>query len=135
MFIRALMVLGTKDKAGNGPITPGFVAEVADDIGRSFVKRGLAVEVSIPEATDVIPDAPVREMGENPSEGGNARKAPENAQKADDLESKSYNELKAIAKGMGIDAGRIKSKSGMIQAIQAADDAPPAFDAQEVIDE
>ena len=56
-----------------------------------------------------------------------------------DLESMSFNDLKAIAKDIGIDAGKIKSKAGLIQAITEVEvEAPaeelPAFDAEDVVD-
>ena len=56
-----------------------------------------------------------------------------------DLESMSFNDLKALAKDMGIDAGKIKSKAGLIQAITEVEvEAPaeelPAFDAEDVVD-
>ena len=56
-----------------------------------------------------------------------------------DLESMSFNDLKALAKDIGIDAGKIKSKAGLIQAITEVEvEAPaeelPAFDAEDVVD-
>ena len=56
-----------------------------------------------------------------------------------DLESMSFNDLKALAKDIGIDAGKIKSKAGLIQAITEVEvESPaeelPAFDAEDVVD-
>ena len=56
-----------------------------------------------------------------------------------DLESMSFNDLKALAKDMGIDAGKIKSKAALIKAISEVEvEAPaeelPAFDAEDVVD-
>ena len=56
-----------------------------------------------------------------------------------DLESMSFSDLKALAKDMGIDAGKIKSKAGLIQAITEVEvETPaeelPAFDAEDVVD-
>jgi hypothetical protein len=56
-----------------------------------------------------------------------------------DLESMSFSDLKVLAKDMGIDTGKIKSKAAMIQAISevevtASAEELPDLDAQDVID-
>ena len=50
------------------------------------------------------------------------------------LEEMSFNDLKALAQENGIDITGIRSKSGLIEAITAGADAPPSFDAQDVVD-
>ena len=55
-------------------------------------------------------------VGVNPPDAQNAPEGP-NLAKETNLEEMSYAELKTIAKGMGIEAGKIKSKTGMIEAI------------------
>lgn len=50
------------------------------------------------------------------------------------LEEMSFNDLKALAQENGIDITGIRSKSGLIEAITSGADAPPAFDAQDVVD-
>lgn len=51
------------------------------------------------------------------------------------LEDMSFDDLKALAQEKGIDIKGIRSKAGVIEAINArADEAPPAFDAQDVVD-
>ena len=57
-----------------------------------------------------------------------------------DLESMTFAELKALAQGMGIETGKIKSKAAMIEAITAveveapAEDDLPELSAQDVVD-
>jgi len=94
--------------------------------------------------------ASVSNPGENPSKDGNAQNGPENAGNgkiaghldAEQLQDMTFTELKALAKDMGIETGKIKSKAGMIEAITAVEvyadeleEAPPVFDAQDVIEE
>ena len=151
MFIRAKSVLGIRNKDGVGPIYPGCTAEVDDELGAKFVADGFAVEIAHPGAVASSKAAPVPSPGENPSNGETAQNGPENAGNGqiaghldrDQLQEMSYTDLKALAKDMGIETGKIKSKAGMIEAICAvevyadADDpeeAPPVFDAQDVID-
>ena len=64
----------------------------------------------------------------------------------EDLEEMTYTQLKELAKDMGIETGKIKSKAAMIEAICSeevytdADDVvetgeePPTFEAQEVVE-
>ena len=142
MFIRAYCVLGIKTVDGRSPVYPGSVAEVNED--------GCAVEVGAGASVRTGKAAPVSNPGENPSKDGNAQNGPQNAGNgqiaghldAEQLQEMTFTELKALAKDMGIETGKIKSKAGMIEAITAvevyADDleeAPPVFDAQDVIEE
>ena len=60
-------------------------------------------------------------------------KAPEAENEGTRLEDMSFNELKALAKENGVDVSGIRSKSGLIEAINAAEEAP-SFDAQDVVD-
>lgn len=58
------------------------------------------------------------------------------------LEEMTFTQLKEIAKGLGIDVGKIKSKAAMIEAISAEaeegipadDDQAPDLNAQDVVD-
>ena len=58
------------------------------------------------------------------------------------LEEMTFTQLKEIAKGLGIDTGKIKSKAAMIEAISAEaeegipadDDQAPDLNAQDVVD-
>ena len=135
MFIRAKCVLGIKTKDGRSPIYPGSVAEVADRDGKLMVERGVAEETIRPAAVGSIRQAPTQVPSENPPATPNAQNEPSEGEN-DDLESMTFTELKALAKEMGIETGKIKSKAGMIQAIHeaAADDQPPVFEAQEVVE-
>lgn len=60
-------------------------------------------------------------------------KAPEAKNEGVSLEEMSFNELKALAQENGVDISGIRSKSGLIEAINAAEEAP-SFDAQDVVD-
>lgn len=60
-------------------------------------------------------------------------KAPEAENDGTRLEDMSFNELKALAQENGVDVSGIRSKSGLIEAINAAEEAP-SFDAQDVVD-
>ena len=60
-------------------------------------------------------------------------KAPEAENEGVSLEEMSFNELKALAQENGVDVSGIRSKSGLIEAINAAEEAH-SFDAQDVID-
>lgn len=135
MFIRAKCVLGIKTKDGRSPIYPGSVAEVDDRDGKLMVERGVAEETGRPAAVGTIHQAPTQVPSENPPAIPNAQNEPSEGEN-DELESMSFNELKALAKEMGIETGKIKSKAGMIQAIHEAGaaDQPPVFDAQEVVE-
>lgn len=149
MFIRSKVVLGETSLDGRSPIWPGEVAEVDDEVGQRVVDAGYAVEWYRPAAVEASNRPATKTMGENPPEGSDARNRPENAGKGQvtghldeaQLQGMSYTDLKALAKDMGIETGKIKSKAGMIAAITAvevqadAEEAPPVFDAQDVIDE
>ena len=60
-------------------------------------------------------------------------KAPEAENEGVSLEEMSFNELKALAQENGVDVSGIRSKSGLIEAINAAEEAP-SVDAQDVVD-
>lgn len=149
MFIRAKSVLGIRNSEGVGPIYPGCTAEVDDELGAKLVADGFAVEIARPGTVASSKAAPAANPSENPSKGENTQNGPENAGNGQvtghldeaQLQEMSYTDLKALAKDMGIETGKIKSKAGMIAAITAvevqadAEEAPPVFDAQDVIDE
>ena len=150
MFIRAYCVLGIKTVDGRSPVYPGSVAEVNDEDGLRMIEDGCAVEVGAGASVRSGKAAPVSGPGENPSKDGTAQNSPENAGNgqaaghldAEQLQEMTFTELKALAKDMGIETGKIKSKAGMIEAITAVEvyadeleEAPPVFDAQDVIEE
>ena len=150
MYLKAKAVICDTSADGRSPLYPGDLFEIDDATGRNLILRGAATEMPGPAAQDAIPQRSAKGTGENPSEGETARNGAENANNgqiaghldAEQLQEMSYTELKALAKDMGIEAGKIKSKAGMIEAITAvevyADDleeAPPVFGAQDVIEE
>jgi hypothetical protein len=135
MFIRAYCVLGIKTKDGRSPVYPGSVAEVSDDDGLRMIERGCAVEVNAGASVRTGKAAPAPQPGENPLETGNAQNEPSEGEN-EGLEEMSFNELKAMAKELGIETGKIKSKAGMIDAITAAQSADfPDLAPQDVIEE
>ena len=127
MFIRALCVLGIKAKDGRSPIYPGSVSEVDDADGLRMIEAGCAVEVGAVATERPSNISPTRSLSENPPEIGNARNEPSEG-KNGDLEDMTYTELKAMAKEMGIETGKLKSKSSMIEAIESAMRAAPTED-------
>lgn len=135
MFVKAKTVFRTSD----GLATPGCVVEVDEKLGKRLVQRGAAVETARP-ATLGAAAAPLPSFpGENPPEGENAWKGPSDGSGGDvDLEAMTYTELKAMAKDMGIETGKLKSKAQMIEAITGAMDPGDGFPnlaPQDVIDE
>ena len=135
MFIRAFAVLGIKTTDGRSPIYPGSVAEVSDADGLCMIERGCATEVITGASVRTGSAAPVSKPVDNPPEIENARNEPSEGENGG-LEEMSFNELKAMAKGLGVETGKIKSKAGMIQAITAAQSADfPDLAPQDVIEE
>lgn len=140
MFIKAFNILLAKTKDGRSPIYPGSIVEVEDEVGRYFVSVKAAQEITCPAAQATNP-APVAVVpGENPSTWVNAPEEPSDGETEDiDLNTLSYNQLKAMAQEMGIETGKIKSKAGMIDAITAVQMDPgddlPDLAPQDVIDE
>lgn len=147
MLIKAKCVIGARAKNGTSPLYPGCVYDVDDILG----KRLCDEEVAEFAEKSAHPARAEAKPSENPSTEETAQNSPENAGNGqiaghldrDQLQEMSYTDLKALAKDMGIETGKIKSKAGMIEAICAvevyadADDpeeAPPVFDAQDVID-
>ena len=142
MIIKALCVIGAKAKNGTGPLYPGCSYDVEDELAKRLVAQDVAEFDQIranPAPAAAIPS-------ENPPTGGTSPDGPSEGEElipGVELDEMSFNELKALAKDMGIDTGKIKSKAGMIEAISAHakvgipadDDVPPEFDALDVVDE
>ncbi len=140
MFIKALCILGIKDKTGNGPIWPGSIAEVSDGDGNRMVNAGTAVEVPFVDAETAILAQEWANPNGNTPEAENAPETPKTGENGNaDLEAMSFADLKAMAQEMGIKTGNIRSKAGMIDAITAAQmdsgDDFPDLTAQDVVDE
>jgi len=156
MFIKAKCVLGIKTKDGRSPIYPGSVAEVNDRDGKLMVERGVAEKINASPKNRAGNISAGKTPSENPPKSGNAQNEPSGAKNTEgvikghlvkeDLEEMTYTQLKELAKDMGIETGKIKSKAAMIEAICSeevytdADDVvetgeePPTFEAQEVVE-
>ena len=130
MFVKAKTVFRTSD----GLATPGCVVEVDEKLGKRLVQSGAAVETKRPATLGAAAAPLPRFPGENQSEGENAQNGPKNAENVkgyldmEQLEEMSFADLKALAKDMGIETGKIRSKSGMIEAITAVEVEAPADD-------
>ena len=132
MLIKAKCVIGAKAKNGTCPLYPGCVYDVDDVIGKRLCDEEVAEFAEIqarPAHAASIPS-------ENPSAGIKAPEGPSEGE--NDLEAMTYTELKAMAKDMGIETGKLKSKAQMIEAITGAMDPGDGFPnlaPQDVIDE
>ena len=149
MLIKAKCVLGIKAKDHKSPIWPGSVAEVDDNDGKRMVELGVAEEISAAPKNRSSYISAGQNPGANPSGAENAQNEPSGAGNEyvsghldkDQLQEMSFADLKALAKDMGIDTGKIKSKSGTIEAITAVEVEAPAGDElpdltpQDVVDE
>ena len=141
MYLKAKAVICDTSADGRSPLYPGDLFEIDDATGMNLIQRGAATEAPRPAAQEDVPRRSAKGTGENPSEGGTDRNDDENAENGMDLNGMSFNDLKALARDLGIETGKIKSKAGMIQAITAVqaeptdDDQPPVFDAQDVVEE
>lgn len=135
MLIKSRVVLGLTSRDGKCPIFPGDTAVVDDEEGRRAVEAGYAWELDSVPAERAVQAAPVPSPGENPPEGENAWKGPSEGSGVDvDLEAMTYTELKAMAKEIGIETGKLKSKAQMIDAITGVSEFPNLAP-QEVIEE
>ncbi len=129
MFIRAKTVLGVRDINGNSPIYPGSVAEVTEEVGKRLVSLCVAQEVSGSASDRPCNISPVSGTSVNPSAGESAQNGPKTPENDEgmisghlvksDLEEMTYTQLKELAKDMGIETGRIKSKAAMNEATRA----------------
>lgn len=146
MFIKAKCVLGIKAKDGRSPIWPGSVAEVDDKDGKHMVELGVAEEISAAPKNRSSNISAGQNPGANPSGAENAQNEPSGAGNEyvaghpdnDQLQEMSFADLKALAKDMGIDTGKIRSKEGMINAILVArmemEESFPTIEVQEVVE-
>ncbi len=151
MLLKAKTIFLLPDGDSKRPVYPGETVNADENTARELISLGAAVEVPRPATISARPAPAEAIPGENPSEDESACKGPENAENghiaghldAEQLQDMSFADLKALAKDMGIETGKIRSKSGMIEAITSVEvfadaeteDAPPVFDAQDVIEE
>lgn len=105
-------------RAGEEPI------DVEKAEGERLIALGVAAEVTPEKITAQEPEAP---------EGASEAQTEGTA-----LEAMSFNDLKALAQENGIDIAGIRSKAGLIEAINTAQEDPgdgfPSLDAQDVVD-
>ena len=140
MFIRAKNLLLAEAKNGQSPIYPGIAVEVDDKVGREFIALGAAVEVPKSAVATAIQAAPANVPDGNTPEDTSAQNSPENDENGiSELEGMSFADLKAMAKEMGIDTGKIRSKEGMMNAILVARmeqvENAPVLQVQDVMEE
>lgn len=155
MFIKAFNILLAKTKDGRSPIYPGSVVEVEDSVGQYFVEQRAALEMARPATMAANPAPATPNPGVNQSQNDNAPEGLSEGLELNgvSLEDMSFAELKALAKDMGIETGKIKSKAGMIAAISeraevgipadedelpedlSDEEEPPALNVLDVVDE
>ena len=136
---------GYRSKLPNGEPSPYTIAvtradlpiDVEEEEARRLVELGVAEYVQNgPVATAGKADEPKTPNGNIPAEE-NATEAPETAgNDEDDLEAKTYAELKAYAQEIGLDnIGKYRSKAALIEALEAfRQDEPPDLTVQDVVD-
>ena len=152
MLLKAKTIFLLPDGDSKRTVYPGETVNADENTAQELISLGAAVEIPRPGTNSVHPAPADVIPGENQAKGKTAQNGLENAENgqvtghldAEQLHDMSFADLKALAKDMGIDTGKIRSKSGMIEAITAVEvyaeasdteDAPPVFDAQDVIDE
>ena len=152
MLLKAKTIFLLPDGDSKRTVYPGETVNADESIAQELISLGAAVEMARPGANSARPAPADVIPGENPARSENAQNGPENDENGqvsghldgEQLQDMSFADLKALAKDMGIDTGKIRSKAGMIEAITAVEvyaeasdteDAPPVFDAQDVIDE
>jgi hypothetical protein len=130
-------------KAGSPPI------DVDEAEAKRLISLGVAEPVEPRKNTAPVTEA-VEKAPEAEAEEETVTEAVEEAPEAEeetvtgnldgaDLEDMSFNDLKALAKDMGIDAGKFKSKAALIKAISEVEVEAPAEDlpdleAEDVVD-
>jgi hypothetical protein len=110
------------------------------DVDEAEAKR--LVELGVAEYVNAAPPVLAAADPTFPEESGaedaDTSEVPEDSGD-EDLESLSFNELKEIAKGLGIETGKIRSKAAMINEIilarTAQDDSFPVLDVAEEVEE
>nr|MBQ4453226.1 hypothetical protein [Clostridia bacterium] len=132
-----MLILITNGTYGHNPILPNgkrspYVVPVNRKSGPIDVDPEEAARLVEAGVAEYVTDNPVAEpqKADVPVEA-------EALQTDVPLEEMTFAQLKEIAKGMGIDVGKIKSKAAMIEAIsdEAEDGEPlPELDAQDVVD-
>lgn len=149
MLLKAKTVILLRQNHSVRMITPGETFEVNEGTAKRYLETEAAVKAvsGLPQATGK--GLPVASPDGNTPKSGSAQNGPKTGENVkgyldgSDLETMSFADLKALAKDMGIDTGKIKSKSGMIEAISSVEvEAPlteeddlPDLTPQEVVEE
>lgn len=149
MLLKAKNVILLRKNHSARMITPGEVFEVDEGTAKRYLETNAAVK-AVSGLAETAGKAPLtaNHNGNTPKgkKGQEGPKTGENVKghlDGTDLEGMSFADLKALAKDMGIDTGKIRSKSGMIEAITSVeveaplteDDDLPDLTPQEVIEE
>ena len=152
MLLKAKTIFLLPDGDSKRTVYPGETVNADENTAQELISLGAAVEIPRPGTNSARPAPADVIPGENPAKGETAQNGPENAENgqvaghldAEQLQDMSFDDLKALAKDMGINTGKIRSRAGLIEAISAVEvlanaedpeEAPPVFDAQDVIDE
>lgn len=137
-----MLILITNGTYGHTPTLPNgkksrYVVPVSRKTGPIDVDPDEAARLVEAGVAEYVTDEPVAVPQTNAVE-------PEGAEleTGTPLEEMTFAQLKEIAKGLGIDTGKIKSKAAMIEAISAEtetgipadDDQAPNLNAQDVVD-
>lgn len=143
MLIIAKNILLGRTKDGHSPIYPGKIVEVDDAVGKEFIRLKAAEEVMLSQP-ETVRNAPPDENpnGNTPEDENGQNSSITGHLDGTDLEDMSFADLKALAQDMGIETGKIRSKSAMIEAISSVEvevpseeDDLPDLSPQDVVDE
>ena len=152
MLLRAKTIFLLPDGESKRTVYPGETVNADESTAQELISLGAAVEMPRPGTNSARPAPADVIPSENPAKGKTAQNGPEKSENeqvvghldAEQLQDMSFDDLKALAKDMGINTGKIRSRAGLIEAISAVEvlanaedpeEAPPVFDAQDVIDE
>ncbi len=139
MFIKAK----TNFRYDGELVTPGSVIEIDNASGKRLINLKAAVKVTPAEPETVRNAPPDENPNGNTPEDENGQNSPITGHlDGTDLEDMSFADLKSLAQDMGIETGKIRSKSAMIEAITSVEvevpseeDDLPDLSPQDVVDE
>lgn len=139
MLIKAKTVF----RHGSNLVTPGATLDVPDNLAKRLICLKAAEEVLLSQPEIVRNAPPDENPNGNTPEDENGQNSPIMGHlDGTDLEDMSFADLKSLAQDMGIETGKIRSKSAMIEAISSVevevpseDDDLPDLSPQDVVDE
>lgn len=139
MLIKAKTVF----RHGSNLVTPGATLDVPDNLAKRLICLKAAEEVLLSQPEIVRNAPPDENPNGNTPEDENGQNSPIMGHlDGTDLEDMSFAEVKSLAQDMGIETGKIRSKSAMIEAISSVevevpseDDDLPDLSPQDVVDE